>query len=1038
MTLAAGTTIGSYSIESVLGRGGMGEVYLATDESLGRKVALKLLTPELAADEGFRQRFIAESRTAASMDHPHIVPIYESGEIDGRLFLAMRYVAGADLGAIIAREGPLQLSRAIGLLRGIADALDAAHERGLVHRDVKPSNILVARTSHGDEHAYLADFGLTKHLGPDAGFTRSGELVGSVDYISPEQIQGHPIDHRADVYSLACVLYTALAGRPPFERGSEMATLWAHVEGSVPRLSELRAELAGLDDVLATGMAKDAARRYASAGSLIDSAETHSSTPALRERDDGAPFLEADTTSGPQHHLPRHGGVMSRPRAPTLTDIIGRDDARVAVHDRLRRNRLVTITGLGGMGKTRLALSIADELGAPVVDLTAITDQLLIFSEIAVTLGLHLDPSRPALQGLSDAIAGAYPLIILDNLEQILNAGDAVAPLLAHAPKLQLLVTSRRPIGVLGEAELALEPLSIADSDDIAVIEDSPAGALLLERARAIGALNAITPTDATAIAALCRRLDGIPLALELAAARLRSLSPTQLLERLDEGASEMLRDSHRSERQHSLEAVVAWSIASVSDAQRDVLTAAAICVGGFDFALLTAVVADGDILDDMDTLIALGLIRREPGARAPRFDLLETIRAATRRSLAQGERTRSEARHAVAVTQIIRRAGNQLDRPDSCNASVLSQERGNIRSALEWALDHDGGLALELVARLGHYWFEIGAIDEGLGWIDRASVIPGTDPVLQLHVGATRLHLQGQKGNKGLQASARALRDEAITSNDPVAATRALAQAALAMNELRAPEGEAYLAEAVERAEAVGLDGWTARFGIIGGEAAFLRNDVALGAARLEAAAASADAVGDSFMVGKALGNLAHELEDRAGGSGGRNSRDLELRQALQVARRALERIDADDHPTHRAWVSNIIARAQGRLRASGGGLDELRLAVELTLKFPGGPIVSDTLGSAAIVLACAGGGELALRALAAAERMNEELGFVEASGSPQSADPELEAVRSDLGPARARKAYDSGRTANPQELLSEIAAELSNRAVPSAHRAG
>ncbi len=218
MTLAPGSTLAAYAIERLLGRGGMGEVYLATHEGLGRRVALKLLAPELAADPAFRERFIAESRLAASLDHPHIVPIYEAGETDGRLFLAMRYVEGDDLGALIAAAGPLEPGRAVGLLAGIGAALDAAHDRGLVHRDVKPANILVARTARGEEHAYLGDFGLTKLLGSDAGFTRSGQLVGSVDYVAPEQIEGRPVDHRVDVYSLACVLYTALTGRPPYAR----------------------------------------------------------------------------------------------------------------------------------------------------------------------------------------------------------------------------------------------------------------------------------------------------------------------------------------------------------------------------------------------------------------------------------------------------------------------------------------------------------------------------------------------------------------------------------------------------------------------------------------------------------------------------------------------------------------------------------------------------------------------------------------------------------------------------------------------------
>jgi serine/threonine-protein kinase len=276
-----GEQIAGYRLERLLGRGGMGEVYLATHESLGRKVALKLLPVELGSKEHFRQRFLAESRQAASLDHPHIVPIYEAGEAAGRLFIAMRYVEGSDLGSLIERDGPLDPGRALGLLRGIADALDAAHDRGLVHRDVKPGNILVALAARGGEHAYLADFGLVKQLGSGGDFTQSGQLLGSVGYVAPEQIEGRPIDRRADVYSLACVLFEAVTGRPPFVGERDVATLWAHLQAPRPRPSEIRPELAALDAVIAKGMAVEAAERYATAGELVAAADDVLARPGI-------------------------------------------------------------------------------------------------------------------------------------------------------------------------------------------------------------------------------------------------------------------------------------------------------------------------------------------------------------------------------------------------------------------------------------------------------------------------------------------------------------------------------------------------------------------------------------------------------------------------------------------------------------------------------------------------------------------------------------------------------------------------------------
>lgn len=269
--IVPGTVLAGYRLERLLGRGGMGTVWLATQEALDRKVALKLLAPEISADPKFRARFLSESRLAASIDHPNIVPVFEAGEADGELFLAMRYVEGTDLDSLIGSEGPLAPGRVVGLLAGIADALDAAHARGLVHRDVKPSNILVAPGQRG-EHAYLSDFGLTKRLGSSDALTRTGQVIGSVGYLAPEAIEGGSVDHRADIYSLGCVLYAALSGHPPYERETDLAVLWAHVKAEPPTLAPEQPGLAPLDPIIARALAKDPEARFASAGELIDAA----------------------------------------------------------------------------------------------------------------------------------------------------------------------------------------------------------------------------------------------------------------------------------------------------------------------------------------------------------------------------------------------------------------------------------------------------------------------------------------------------------------------------------------------------------------------------------------------------------------------------------------------------------------------------------------------------------------------------------------------------------------------------------------------
>ena len=267
--LAPGSTVAGYQIETLIGRGGMGAVYRAAEEGLGRKVALKVIAPELAQDERFRERFLRESRIAASLDHPHVIPIYQAGDEDGLLFLAMRYVEGSDLAKVVAEDGALEPKRAVDLLSQIAEALDAAHEKGLIHRDVKPSNVLIAESA-GREHCYLGDFGLTKRTGSLSGVSVAGEIVGTLEYVAPEQITGNALDERADVYSLGCVLYECLTGQSPFPRATDVALLWAHVHEEPTPPSKARADLPKeLDTVLARALAKEPGRRYRSAGELL-------------------------------------------------------------------------------------------------------------------------------------------------------------------------------------------------------------------------------------------------------------------------------------------------------------------------------------------------------------------------------------------------------------------------------------------------------------------------------------------------------------------------------------------------------------------------------------------------------------------------------------------------------------------------------------------------------------------------------------------------------------------------------------------------
>jgi protein kinase-like protein len=265
----AGDTLAGYVIEELVGQGGMGEVFRAHDVRLDRTVALKVLGPHLAGSERFRERFLRESMLAARLDHPNVIPIFEAGESEGTLYIAMRLVDGTDLRAILREEGVLEPARAIDLLASVAGALDAAHAAGLVHRDVKPANILVASTPESDpaEHVYLSDFGLTT-LSADAG--DSGPFTGTADYAAPELVTRGAVDHRVDVYALACVLFECLTGKPPYAGDSVMAVLWGHVNDPVPAASERNPALPpAVDEVLGKGLAKEPKARYSSCRDLV-------------------------------------------------------------------------------------------------------------------------------------------------------------------------------------------------------------------------------------------------------------------------------------------------------------------------------------------------------------------------------------------------------------------------------------------------------------------------------------------------------------------------------------------------------------------------------------------------------------------------------------------------------------------------------------------------------------------------------------------------------------------------------------------------
>ncbi len=337
-----GTEIAGYRIEERIGRGGMGVVYRAQHMNLQRRAAIKIIAPEFADTKGFRSRFIREARIAAALQHPNIVTVYDAGQSGQTLYIAMQFIRGSDLAAILNEEGRLRPYRAIDVCRQVASALDAAHGMALIHRDVKPGNVLIE-----GRRAYLTDFGLTKRSGGSrSGLTQAGELVGTIHYVAPEQIEAGDVDARTDVYSLACLLFHCLTGHVPFERDTDVAVIYAHLSETPPKLTDVRPELpAGLDAVIAKGLDKSPERRFQSCSDLMS---------AARVVIDAAGPL-ADTVPG--------RGVPAGGDAPDMVTAVGRklptDSAPTVVPDSERRSRML-LAGLDQRTQAIVQVAVGD------------------------------------------------------------------------------------------------------------------------------------------------------------------------------------------------------------------------------------------------------------------------------------------------------------------------------------------------------------------------------------------------------------------------------------------------------------------------------------------------------------------------------------------------------------------------------------------------------------------------------------------------------------------------------------------------------
>lgn len=665
----------------------------------------------------------------------------------------MELVEGRTLAARIA-DGHMPLAEILDLGQQIAEALEAAHTSGVVHRDIKPANLMV--TSSG--HVKVLDFGLARHRHlQDAGYeptklsvTSPGLVIGTVAYMSPEQAAGQPVDHRTDLFSLGVVLYQAAATRLPFAGRTALHT-FGLIAGAEPDPISRPGDAGApeFDRIVRKCLQKQPERRYQSAHDLLIDLQTLSRDLAAGRA--GDPFAVR------RHNLPEQ-----------LTTFVGKRAEVAQLHRAMASTRLLTLTGAGGCGKTRLALEVAAEYlphapdGVWLVDLSPLSDPELVPHAVAAPLHISEGPHRSPTEALVEHVRTRHLLLVLDNCEHLIGACAALVDLLLRsAAQLRILATTREALGVHGETIWRVPSLSVPPADALTAdtILQFEAARLFVDRAAAVAPF-ALSDTSAIAVAEICRRLDGIPLAIELAAVRVSVLSVEQINARLKD-RFRLLTGGCRTAvaRQRTLEATVGWSYDLLVEPERRALCRLSAFAGGWTLGAAEDVcsgegIERDDVLDLLTRLVDKSLAAVDDTATGERrYRLLETIRQYARdRLFASGEIDAVAARHFRFFFALARRAEPELIRGEQVAwLDRVQNDDDNIRAALDWAFtaDGQGEAALEMAARLWWFWVKRGLFSEGQRRLEAAlACCPGPPTVdhAKAHVGL--MHCMSFRGD--------------------------------------------------------------------------------------------------------------------------------------------------------------------------------------------------------------------------------------------------------------------------------------------------
>ncbi|MFI2478668.1 protein kinase [Nocardia xishanensis] len=732
-----------------IGRGGFGVVYRCRQVALDRMVAVKVLTAELDADN--LERFFREQKAMGRLTgHPNIVTVLQVGvTASERPYLVMPYHPLDSLDAWIRRQGlvPVQTVLRVGVK--IAGALESAHRLGIVHRDVKPGNILL--TDYGEPA--LTDFGIARIAG---GFqTATGVVTASPAFTAPEVLMGAAPTPAADVYGLGATLFCALTGHAAYERrsGEQVVAQFLRITSqSVPDLREdgIPGDVAAL---VGSAMHRDPQERPSAAGlgeAIRRVQRDHGyevGEMAVRGQPAAAPLEHTPPPmreSGPSQTVGGRGIPGEFPLE--LTSFVDRRSEMAEIKNLLSVSRLVTLSGVGGVGKTRLALRVASNARSRfidrvwVIELADVRDPVLLIDVVAAGLGLRNDSGRPMQDVLVEFLRSREALLVLDNGEQVVSAlADLVERLLLPCPGLRILVTSREPLDIAGEAVLRVLPLSVPGPGSEPTLRGLPrydAVTLFAERAAAVVPGFEVTEDNKAVVAGICARLDGLPLAIELAAARMRTMSPEQILQRLTDCYALLTRGSRSApRRQRTLRRCIDWSYQLCTLVEQRLWARVSVFAGGFELDAVEQVCGGGfaaeSLLDALSSLVDKSILIREESDGVVRFRMLETLRGYGREQLREtGEDQDLRRRHRDWYQRLAMdaEAGWISDRQLDWLAR-LDREQPNLREALEFCMADDtvesAEVGLRTTSALFIFWNFRGLYGEGRRWLTRALARP-------------------------------------------------------------------------------------------------------------------------------------------------------------------------------------------------------------------------------------------------------------------------------------------------------------------------